>query len=470
VLRKVLDSPWTYAVPALLLAVAAVVAVLDLRLPSRPRGGLEELRALGQRDDVNVVFLVIDTLRADRLGCYGHDRPTSPMLDAIAADGIRFAQVQAASSWTKSSMASLWTGLDPVRTGLTRFSQALPEQAVLPAEILRDAGFSTVGIFRNSWVAPNFGFGQGFDAYLKPGMTRVPSRFERRPGSQLIGTDEDVTRSALAFIDSSGHERFFLYLHYMDVHQYAYDGTAAALGFGSTYRDNYDAAIHWVDRNVGLLLDALEQRDIFRRTIVVVSSDHGEGFAEHDIEGHARTLYTEVTHVPLLMAMPFRFAESVVVEPMVRNIDVWPTLLDLLGLPPLPDADGRSLVPEIAAALGSGEPSEPPPALSYLDQKWGKPEEPADPLVGIRLGGRSLILEPEAEEDVIVGAFEIDSDPFELENLAGEDGELPAWASELEARVRESAGKLPPWGETPEVELDELQREQLRALGYVLGN
>jgi arylsulfatase A-like enzyme len=468
VLRKLLDSPWTYAVPALLLALGGLYSLVDVRFPARSFGGLEEFRALRDRDDVNVVFVVIDTLRADRLGCYGHDRPTSRFLDSLAAGGIRFARVEAGSSWTKCSMASLWTGMDPTRTGVLRFSQALPEQALLPAEILRDAGFTTAGIYRNGWVAGNFGFAQGFDDYLRPGTGRDPSRFERRPGAHLIGTDESVTRSALAFLDSSGHERFLLYLHYMDVHQYAFDGTAAEEGFGTTYRDNYDSALHWVDRNVGALLEGLEQRDLLRRTIVVVTSDHGEGFSEHGVEGHARTLHTEVTRVPWLISLPFQLPSPVVVEPRVRNVDVWPTLLDVLGLPGLPDADGRSLVPEIEAAFEGRQAAESPPALSYLDQNWGQPERLPAPLVSIRHGERALIFQPRAEPDAALEVYEVDSDPGEQENLAAEGRPLPEWAGELERRARESVARQPPWGEAPEVEIDELNRAQLRALGYVI--
>ncbi|MGI9431426.1 MAG: sulfatase [Myxococcota bacterium] len=466
-LRKLLDSPWTFAVPALVLALLALWATVDLRVPGRSWGGIDELRELRERDDVNLVFILIDTLRADRLGSYGYERPTSRFLDGLAAGGIRFERVEAASSWTKSSMASLWTGLDPVRTGILRFNQALPDQALMPAEILRDAGFATIGIYRNGWVGPNFGFSQGFEDYLKPGMVRDSERVERRPGAHLIGTDESVTRSALAYLDSSGHERFMLYLHYMDVHQYAYDGIAANEGFGTGYRDNYDSSIHWVDRNVGVVLEALENRDLRRRTIVVVASDHGEEFLEHGLEGHARTLYTEVTHVPWLISLPFQLPVSAVVESVVRNVDIWPTLLDLLGLPALPDADGRSLVPEIEAAIEGTRVPEAPPAISYLDLNWGKLERGPNPIVGIRHEGRSVIVAPKLESAPFVGVFDVVADPAEQSNLAAEGAELPDWVEALDAQARTSIDATPPWGEVPEVELDELSRTQLKALGYV---
>lgn len=466
--RKLLDSPWTFAVPALLLAWVALWASVDLRVPGRNWGGVDDLRELRERDDVNLVFILIDTLRADRLGSYGYERPTSRFLDRLAEGGVRFARVEAASSWTKCSMASLWTGLNPVRTGILRFNQALPDQALMPAEILRDAGFATIGIYRNGWVGPNFGFSQGFEDYLKPGHIGDSKGIERRPGAHLIGTDEGVTRSALAFLDSSGHERFMLYLHYMDVHQYAYDSVAANEGFGTGYRDNYDSSLHWVDRNVGVVLEALEKRDLRRRTVVVVSSDHGEEFKEHGLDGHARTLYTEVTHVPWLISLPFQLPVSAVVESVVRNVDIWPTLLDLFGLPGLPDADGRSLVPEIEATIEGTRAAGSPPAISYLDLNWGKPDSEPNPLVGIRYEGRSVIIAPQVESAPLVGAFDMAADPDEQSNLATEGAVLPDWVGALDGQARSSIDQTPPWGEVPEVELDELSRTQLKALGYVI--
>jgi arylsulfatase A-like enzyme len=126
---------------------------------------------MAEREDLNVLFLVIDTLRADRLGMYGYSRDTSPKFDRWASTGVRFDRHLAQSSWTKASMASLWTSLYPMRTGVTRYDDVLAEEAVMAAERFSDAGFRTIGIYRNGWVAPTFGFDQGFDVY-----THAPRR------------------------------------------------------------------------------------------------------------------------------------------------------------------------------------------------------------------------------------------------------------------------------------------------------
>jgi arylsulfatase A-like enzyme len=466
VLRRVLDSGWTYLVLAALLLAVAASLVLEVRLPSRERGGLAALRALREREKLSVVFVLIDTLRADRVGANGYGRPTTPILDRLASEGVRFAHVEAQSSWTKSSMASIWTGLFPQRTRVTRFDDALPEAAVLPAERFREAGYRTAGIWRNGWVAPNFGFGQGFETYLRPAPARTPERFRRSPGADpLKGTDEDATQVAISFLDSHRHEPFLLYVHYMDVHQYAYDDAAAQLGFGTSYSDAYDSAIHWVDRNVGALAQALEDRDLARRTILVVAADHGEGFGEHGLEGHARTLYREVTRVPLIVSLPVRLRGGVVVEPMVRNVDIWPTVLELAGLPPLPEGDGRSLVPLIEAAA-EGRAAEPPPAaVGYLDRRWGRMEEPPMPLLSLREEQRVLILGQDAGRES-VELYDSGADPWEEHDL---NGAAPPWRAPLESAARAELAAEPPLPPAPQVELDELTREQLRALGYMWG-
>ena len=133
-------------------------------------------------DRPSVLLIVVDTLRADRLGLYGYPRPTSPTLDYLGlAGGIVFRNHHAQSSWTKCSMASLWTARYPVRSGVLRAQDGIPSDAHMPAEILRESGFRTAGLWRNGWVAPSFGFGQGFEAYSRPKAGPVPRSVRRLP-------------------------------------------------------------------------------------------------------------------------------------------------------------------------------------------------------------------------------------------------------------------------------------------------
>ncbi len=468
-LRRILDSPWTYFIAAGLLAVVGIfITLVDVRVPTRSRGSVEELARLRERGDTNVLFIVIDTLRADRLGSYGYERRTSPFMDDIAMAGIRFAHVEAQSTWTKASMASLLTGVFPPRTGVTRFAHGIPEEAELPAERLKAAGFRTAGIWRNGWVGTNFGFAQGYETYFKPQPPRaeeMPRLRRGHPGQNpLQGSDEDLTLSAIEFLNAHGKERFFLYVHYMDVHQYAYDDAAAALGFGTSHSDAYDASINWVDRNIGALLLELENRDLFKKTLVVIVSDHGEGFPnEHGIEGHARTLFREVTEVPFIIGLPFILRPGIVVEPLVRNVDVWPTIYDLLGLEPVPHADGRSLVPLVeAAGRGQAPPSEPVTSVAFLDIHWGQTDEPPEPLIAVRKDGKRMLLRPNRPDEVQF--YDHAQDPGEKHNLAAS---RPPWADELRALAQEKLAEQPPWS-VPEVQVDDMYKDQLRALGYVI--
>jgi arylsulfatase A-like enzyme len=465
-LRRLLDSPLTYFAAAGLLVVAAIASQFELRLPARDRRGPEALAELRDRNDLNVVFIVVDTLRSDRMGMYGYGRPTTPNLDELAASGVVFRRVVAQSSWTKASMASLWTGTFPSNHGILRYNHALPEEAVLPAEIFREAGYRTAGIWRNGWISPNFGFGQGFDTYIRPNASRERKEILRRhPGTPSIrGTDEDMIESALEFLDNFGDERFLLYLHAMDVHQYVFDESSAK--FGTSYSDAYDQSILWMDRLIGHLVAQLEERGLMDETLIVLASDHGEAFREHGFEGHARDLHREVTYVPFILIPPFRLQKGIVVDRVASNVDIWPTILDLLGLPALPGADGISLVPDMLAAAGEGSspPDEQRPVFSELDRHWGQVKEPPDPLVSVTQGNLRLMMRLEAPEAAKL--YDLSTDPMETVDLAESRPEDVTRLRELvTAHARD--GKAP-WGAPDEVELDAMRLDQLRALGYVI--
>jgi len=426
---------------------------------------MAELAALQERDDVNVLFLLVDTLRADRLSVYGYDRETSPALDYLANTGIRFAENRAQSSWTKASMASLWTGLYPVHTGVVRHVDVLSEEARTPAEILRDEGYVSAGIWRNGWVAPNFGFSQGFEIYQTPSPKQAPAtmRQEARAG-RIDGTDIDSVYSGIEFIRAHIDKRWFLYLHLMDVHQYI--STEESAIFGDTYSDSYDNSILWTDLQIGLLLKELYRLDLESKTLVVVASDHGEAFGEHGTEGHARDLFGEVTLTPFIISPPFKMTPPAVVSSRTQNVDIWPTVLDMLGIRIDSEVDGISWRP----LLLEREPSDGAPQLgrdrdidfAQLDRHWGKLEEEPAMIVAVREGPLRLIHDSaDPEHDVL---FDLTADPGELRNLTES---RPADAARLLDEAKAHLDSDIVWqADTPEVELDEMHLRQLRALGY----
>lgn len=469
--RKIIDSPWLYFSLAGLLLVGALLSQIEFGPRPRPPGSVEDLATLSGRDDLNVVFIVVDMLRADRLSAYGYRRVTSPTIDELAATGIRFAHTESQSSWTKASMASLWTSMYPERTGVQRFFHALPDEAVLPAEILKRAGFATGGVWRNGWVANNFGFGQGFDLYIRPTKNRPVKRIKRHNPSAhaLQGTDMDATESALEFIHAFKDRRFFLYIHYMDVHQYLYADISP--DFGTSFSDIYDSAIFWTDHNIRKVMDAIHDLHLAPKTMVVIVSDHGEAFFEHGVEGHARNLYREVLEVPFVITPPFKIEGGVVVKTRVANVDIWPTLLDLLGLPPPPGAEGQSLVPRIYEAAAGGRAGEAGSGdtdraiFSQLDRSWGQVGAESRPRVSVVKGQYRMNYWVRDPDDALL--FDRAEDPGEKRNVAADRPEVVA---ELRAELDEFLAKpKTQWERAPEVELDEMRVNQLRALGYVLG-
>jgi arylsulfatase A-like enzyme len=471
---SILSKRWPWLIAgSVFLAVLVFSVFFEVRVGDadpRPLGTAEDIEALSQRDDVNVLFILIDTLRADRLGSYGYDRDTSPALDVLADRGVRFANTLSQSSWTKCSMASLWTGFYPVRTGVTRFDHKTPAEAIMPAEILRDAGFRTTALFRNGWVSGYFGFDQGFEVYDRPASRRPPPSVRlENPTVKAGGSDLDATSSAKEFLRIHGKERWFLYMHLMDIHEYLYSEDTAL--FGSDYTDVYDNSIRWTDEALGAFFSYLASEGYLENTLVVIASDHGEAFGERGFEGHARQVYKESTHVPLIFGFPFRLEGGAVVDVQTRNIDIWPTVLDLLGLPAIEGADGRSLVPQILASVrGEEQPELDAPAFAFLDQNWGNRNEDEEPTVAVAQGDYRYVMRPTRKyaPGGQLQLFHLSNDEAELDDLLLSEPEV---AENLRALAESFVEDSPPapWGvETPTLEMNEIQLNQLRALGYAL--
>lgn len=425
---------------------------------TRPVGTLADVAGLSDRDDLNVVFILIDTLRADRMSSYGYERATTPVLDYFAARGLRFENHRAQSSWTKTSMASLWTGLHPQRTDVLTYRDTIADAATLPAEIFQAAGFKTVGLWRNGWVAPNFGFNQGFDFYITPSARLAPSALRQKPvAGRIEGTDIDAIYTAIEFLRANRDDRFFLYMHLMDVHQYI--STQETAIFGDSYSDAYDNAVRWTDEQLGELMAEMFRLGLAEKTLVVVVSDHGEAFGEHGSEGHARDVHYEVVATPFIVSFPFKLDPGLVVSQPTQNVDVWPTVLALVGLESLPEADGKS---RVGWLIGDRVADADPVSISHLDRSWGQPKMDANPIIGIEQGAYRLIHEVNhPEKDRL---FRVDSDRFERTDVAREEKDALA---KLQDRAKLYLQGTTPWaGGAPEIELDELHLRQLRALGY----
>ncbi len=339
----------------------------------------------------NVIVYLIDTLRADSLGCYGAASAASPHIDALAADGIVFDRVVAESSWTRASVASLFTGLPAHVHGVAGRSDALAEDAHTMAELFRDGGWATAAFVTNGNVAALYGFAQGFDLFdLLPG-TRLPTPKGAHPTTFRDPPSADVTERALRWLDTRADARpFFLYLHTIDPHspydppaeyrrRFGVSDEAAMLGSldaldrmrrgllpqtTQVIRSLYDAEVAFNDHHLGRFLDALRERGLYDDAVIIVLSDHGEEFLEHGSLEHGRTVYGEVTHVPLVVKLPRGEGVGGRREARVVQLaDVLPTLADYANLPGRAAVRGSSFL----AAQPLGPMAKPRTAYAGID-------------------------------------------------------------------------------------------------------
>lgn len=307
----------------------------------------------------NLILISIDTLRADHLGCYGYGRPTSPVMDKFASQGLLFADVTAPSPWTLPSHGSLLTGLYPNRHGLKSHYRKMPENVTTLAEILGRNGFVTSAIVNSHNLTGRYGLDRGFRDFLyvlEQTYLALPSLTEAR------GTE---------WLSKNQQEPFFLFLHFFDVHsdycslpQYEkqflrpYEGNAN----GTTSQlkdfregkvsmdhkdaehliDLYDAGIRQMDDGIFRLLNYLEYEGLLNKTLVIITSDHGEEFFDHGDVLHGRTHYQEVIQVPMLIRGP-GIPKSKKIQDPVSLVDFVPTILSLLDINCPSNLDGLDI-------------------------------------------------------------------------------------------------------------------------------
>jgi len=334
-------------------------------LAALPRGAGGEASARGAAgggaaqpapaEGYNVVLISIDSLRADHLGAYGYGRATSPTIDALARDGVRFANCQSTTSWTLPAHMSLLTGRSLLGHGVVSDDRRLSDSVPTLAEAFAGAGYATHAIVSAPYVNSRFGFARGFDDYDDKTIY-----FETNEDSYHSVTAPKVQAAATTWLQDHHGKPFFLFLHYWDVHyDYApgpgydrmfdpdYTGTVTGDNYyfdsniraGMNPRDLehlialYDGEIRLVDDHLAMLRAELAHLGVADRTIIVVVGDHGDEFFEHGNKGHHRTLYEEVLWVPLVVDVPGRTPSAPLVEGETSIIDVEPTLLSLTGIP-----------------------------------------------------------------------------------------------------------------------------------------
>jgi arylsulfatase A-like enzyme len=310
----------------------------------------------------NVLLIVLDTLRGDRLSCYGYARDTTPHIDALAAQGTLYAKTFSTCFWTLPAHASLFTGIHPLQAGATSETLHLPDDNTTLAEVLSAAGYHTAAFVCNSWVSKERGFAQGFSEYYE--MWRAENQSPRTSMDQTL---ESMTVDRVApWIDRTARQKqpFFLFLNLNGVHlpydppgEYAtrflrdtsdpervhrdmqitscWDHLTGGLPLDEEdYRimnDLYDGEVAFADVQVGRLVEALRKSGALDNTIVIVTADHGENLGERDRIDHMMTLYDATTHIPLVIRYPRVFAAGKRIDDLTSIIDIAPTVIDLCG-------------------------------------------------------------------------------------------------------------------------------------------
>jgi arylsulfatase A-like enzyme len=481
----------------------------------RTRGAIPEAAIEGAPEPrpQGVILVWADTLRRDHLGVYGYARPTSPVIDRLAAEGILFRDCIGHASWTKVATPSLLTSLYPTSHGVHDFADRLPASATTLAEVYHAAGYATLSFSSILFTGRFTNLHQGFD---------VVHEDRSLPDQNSSKSSREYVDRLLGWLQSHADVPFFAFLHVSDPHDPyrphpPYDamwGDVAKAGeherqgkdarkfvadplmkmfgmpnraelvragvdadaYAAFDRDWYDGSIREMDTEIGRLVEGLGNLGLRGKVVVAFTADHGEEFLEHGRMFHGQTVYGEMNNTPLVLWRPGALPSGRVVEETVQVVDVMPTLLEMSGLRAGTAAQGTSLAPLWAAAAGRGAgraPSKPErqPAISEKAAvaDLGAPPPRDTESVAVVAGGWKLIHNsrrpagaPEFE------LFDHRQDPLDAHDVAAEHPDLVARLTREEVawRARASSARLRPDADTQRaLSADELER--LRALGYV---
>jgi len=455
-------------------------------------------------DELNVLLITIDTLRADRLATFGGAPGLTPHLDQLAAEGVAFATAIAQSPWTLPSIASIFTGLTPGGHGAGWSTNGLDLLARTPlgsevwtfVKALKACGYLTQAFVTNPYLSMRYGFGAGFDrfenvtmeseAFVALGDTLAVRLLASLFPNLVTGdTGVAVTARVLPWLDRHHEEKFLVWLHYLDAHAPYGDphvlgnksfrgdtllsaitpggGTLGTLPFipiarlraGEVHLDPaqrrqlislYDAGVRYDDEQVGHVLRRLGRLGLSDHTLVVVASDHGEEFWEHGGVEHGHTLYEELIRVPLIVRWPGGPARTRISD-VVRLMDIAPTITDLTGCQAAPEdaIEGRSLRPLL---VGRDEPrTAMSHGLLFAEERRA-----------LRSERFKYIEWAHGKEEV----YDLRSDPNERRDLAGQEELIAALRTQLRERV---VAQLVPLGPSA-ARVDDRTRELMRVLGY----
>ena len=469
----------------------------------------------------NIMILLLDTARAQSFSGYGYARPTSPHIDALAAESTVYEQAIAPGCWSLPSQVSLLTGMFPAKHGAHELHLSYAHGYPILPEVLHDAGYHTLGVSPNSWMSDEFGVTPGFERYLKLWQYRpaVPSSPVETSG---VGAWLDrklqrwywrhifphrncaqyVNRHIRTLITQTP-EPFFLYAIYWDMHlpyaarkRYTARWLPAGVPLSQARQVNrdplkylagqlpmseedfavlqacYDGALASLDAEIGALVAWLRQRGILDRTLLIITSDHGENIGDHGFMSHAYSLHDTLIHVPLIVRYPELFPPRQRVTQQVQLTDLFPTVLDVLGLD-VPrvrqELQGVSLLappPDTAEErLAYAEMLGPHPSIASLNRRTGSPENTPRPafdraLRCLRTPATKVIWASDGHHAL----YDLRLDPQETTNLYTQAPQLAKEYLDL-LDAGPLPGGAPPLSPAPPMDAD--MRQRLRDLGYL---
>ncbi|MGE5207660.1 MAG: sulfatase-like hydrolase/transferase [Chlamydiota bacterium] len=398
---------------------------------------------------VNLLLVTIDTLRPDHLGCYGSRQVRTPNIDSLAAAGTRFEHAYTPVPITLPSHTVMMTGTYPMYSGINDFSgnRVNPQQPTL-ASILRQRGYATGAVLGSAVLDHRFGLNQGFDFYYDHfDFSRLEDAnldLMKRPGNVVVD-------QALEWLAANSGKPFFLWVHLYDPHT-PYQPPPP---FDREYQGRpYDGEIAFADLQLGRLLRFLKQKQLYGRTLIVLTGDHGESLGEHGEKTHGFFIYDTTLRIPFIVKLPAGQRQDATVAQASSTVDLLPTVLEVLKIPPPADAQGASLLPEI---LGKPRPASVSTQLysesflPLLHFDWSD-------LRGIQVGKYHYIDVPKPE------LYDLSTDPGELHNLYTEK---PAIAQELKSQLDAMEKKYTAGTQQAQsMPLDPVLMERLKSLGY----
>jgi arylsulfatase A-like enzyme len=457
-----------------------------------------------KESNVNVIFITIDALRADHLGCYGYPRQTSPNIDKLAEKGIIFKY--AFSHWPKTtpSLAAVFTSTYGYRNGIMggARNKYLEDWNVTLAEVLKKNGYRTAAVQTNAVLAKETNFNQGFDTYIETWKSDGFKQKDEFPVPLDPNTAQSVTLMTMDWLKKNHNKgKFFLWVHYIDTHatymppppfntkfigdehynfehrlrlnpgwlqnhggiakrHWARSGGHNVMDY---YISQYDGEIAYCDFCLGWLFDLLEKFKLFDNTIIIISADHGEGLGEHGFYFEHEGIHNNCFRVPLIWLIPQKISKKKLIEYPVSLIDIMPMILDFLNIDTDEEMQGSSLLPVITGEkeniskyiiLAAGEGT-----VSILDDTWKLTHLKTPFLINLMGGKEHLLFNYKEDAEERTNLYSEGDNKIEAQERL--EHVLSNWQTEAIFEMKKILSRK------SEVKYDKKSLERLKSLGYI---